>query len=464
MARPSSSRSACAGGRGFPRARQARARRSRLTGPIRSRSCDHAARAAPIPRPTGGDRALRRSRPSRAAAAAGIRTSRPRSGAISIAAAVLVLGAGGGAGAGLAGGGERLGRPRPAAPRSRAAPPRRRARAPAAAWAASAASTDFARSAPRSGRSSSSGASASRCASASASAIRRPNSSWRLSASAARGAPVGLLLRAPLRRAGWSALTARAWVAASARTSASACWARFGGRAQLGDLRLGRRGDRAESATTRFGLVDALACASARSGLGLVGALGEAGAAKLEPLHLDVALSSARPASRIAAAGLGLGPAGGVGGLAGGLPSRRSAASMRGLGLARPRRRRREAPLDLGEPVDPDQPLGGGGAEAGGDEAVPAAQPAVAGDQPLADGERDAPSSLSATPICASRRARRGGRLDMVGERLAAGRERRIAGAAARRRSSAAARRLRAPRRDRRRARRRARARSRARP
>jgi hypothetical protein len=51
--------------------------------------------------------------------------------------------------------------------------------------------------------------------------------------------------------------------------------------------------------------------------------------------------------------------------------------------------RRRQRLLDLGKPVDPDQPLGRGGAEAGGGIAVPPAQPAVGGDQALADRQPD---------------------------------------------------------------------------
>ena len=54
----------------------------------------------------------------------------------------------------------------------------------------------------------------------------------------------------------------------------------------------------------------------------------------------------------------------------------------------------------LGQPVGADQPLGGRGARAGRDEAVPPAQPAVARDQPLADRQR-LPLSSSATPTCA---------------------------------------------------------------
>ena len=84
-------------------------------------------------------------------------------------------------------------------------------------------------------------------------------------------------------------------------------------------------------------------------------------------------------------------------------------------------------PLDLGEPVDPDQPLGRGGAEAGGDEAVPAAKAAVAGDEALADRERDALVALD-HPDLAEPAAKGGRGLDMGGERLAAGGERRVAG------------------------------------
>ena len=86
----------------------------------------------------------------------------------------------------------------------------------------------------------------------------------------------------------------------------------------------------------------------------------------------------------------------------------------RGLGVGDRRVERGQRRLDLGEPVDADQPLGRRRAAAGRDEAVPAPQPPVAGDQPLADGER--------LPVVASRRRRpapaggasAGGRLDMV--------------------------------------------------
>ena len=138
------------------------------------------------------------------------------------------------------------------------------------------------------------------------------------------------------------------------------------------------------------------------------------------------ALSSARPASRIAAD-------------ASASPRRAASAASRAdchvgerrgdprlSGLDRGGGRRKRL-LDLGEPVDPDQPLGRGGAEAGGDEAVPAAKPAVAGDEALADRERDALVPLDHSDL-REPAAQRRRRLDMGGERLAAGGQRRIAG------------------------------------
>ncbi len=119
---------------------------------------------------------------------------------------------------------------------------------------------------------------------------------------------------------------------------------------------------------------------------------------------------------------------------------RRAGLDRGGGGVARRLRQRRatvRAPgscaVDLGQAVGAEQPLRRRRAAADADEPVPAPHHPVAGDQPLADGERLARRRASATPTCARRRASAVGRLDMVEQPFEAGGER---GVASRRRAA----------------------------
>ena len=229
---------------------------------------------------------------------------------------------------------------------------------------------------------------------------------WRLPASAARTLQSAASLSAASALC-LSAPTERAWVAASARTSASACWAASATRPSSATCACGGRGigQGGDEPPRLFVRVARFVQILTRLGE----AFGEAGTAEVEPLDLDpgAILGTARFPDR--RRGLGLGCAGPSRRPRGPSPSRRSppavrawadstAAAAAGSAFSISASRLTRISRSAAAAPRPD-----------GDEAVPAAKTAVASDQALADRKRRFRRRCSTTPTCSSRRRKAAG-------------------------------------------------------
>ena len=205
-------------------------------------------------------------------------------------------------------------------------------------------------------RSSASGASASRRASSSASAMRRAERGVARLGLGGAGAPIGLLLPGRLGALLVGADRARHGSPPRRGSRPSAAWARSAAARSSATSRLGRGG-------VGQGRGDALGLGQRALGVGEVGggergALAKAGAPELEPLHLDRRPHPPRARPRGSRRRLRLRRGGRRRRLRG--RPRISASAVGGGALGRLDRGGGggERGFDLGEAVDPDQPLG----------------------------------------------------------------------------------------------------------